>query len=224
MPSLDSVTFDTTRLAFKGERNGVRAWSTPSGDAVILHHFPRPPDIPVALRDLLAIREFSRNAAMHGGAAIIEVDVIVVRDCTALRQIVKVPQQPHGITYLGSITLPYPAFSFVLKIQCPEYGTTGIRDAVIADELMGQGRINIDEGTREMRGWMQDPYDPSLTDGFRRNVSEDAQYDPRFPTHPLSRLRPLLTRLQGTIHLAEELRGQPPFRPASGHRRRWWHL
>jgi hypothetical protein len=119
--------------------------------------------------------------------------------CTALRQIIKIPQQPHGITYLGSITLPYRSFSFVLKIQCPEYGTTGIRDAVIADELMGEGLVSIVVGAQVIRGWTQDPYEPTLTDGFRKNVSEDPKYDARFPAHPLSRLRPLLTRLQGTI-------------------------
>src|SRR5713101_1958534 len=111
MPSLDSVTFDTTGLHFDSERDGVRIWFTQARDAVTLHYFPIPPDIPVALRDVAAVREFCRTAAMQGGAAIIEVDTIVVHDRTALRQIAKVPQQPHGITYLGSITLPFRPFS-----------------------------------------------------------------------------------------------------------------
>jgi hypothetical protein len=224
MPSLDSVTFDTTGLAFDGERDGVRVWSKPPGDVVALHYFPIPPDIPVGLGDVAAIQECTRTAATHGGAAIIEVDVIVVHELLALRQIVKVPQQPHGITYLGIITLPYRSFSFVLKVQCLESVPTGVRDAVILGELMDEGRVTIDEAGPAIRGWMRDPYDPTLTDGFRYNLSEDAKYDIRFPAHPLSRLRPLLTRLQGTIQLADELRGQPPFSPLTSSRRRWWHV
>jgi hypothetical protein len=224
VPSLDSVTFDATGLTFGGERNGARIWSTASGDAVTLHYFPIPPDIPVGLGDLAAIRDASRTAAMQTGAAIIEVDIIAVDELMALRQVVKVPQQPHGITYLGSITLPYRSFSFVLKIQCTEYGTTGMRDAAILDELMNEGRVTVDGRARAIRGWMQDPYDPTLTDGFRKNLSEDAKYDARFPAHPLSRLRPLLTRLHGTIQLTDELRGHPPFSPHVVRRRPWWHV
>jgi hypothetical protein len=201
MPSLDSVTFDLTGLTSDGERNGVRVWFTEDGDPVTLHYFPGPPPIPVDLSDLDAVRDFYRTTAMRGGAAIIEVDTIAVQGCTAVRTIVKRPQAPHGITYVGCITIPFPSFSLVLKIQCAEYGTTGIRDAVVADELIGQGRLALDP---RVGGWMQDPYDPSLRDGFRRNLSEDAKYDARFPTHPLSRLRPRLARLQDTIQLGAE--------------------
>ncbi len=207
MPSLDSVTFDATGLAFEGERNGVRAWFTEDGDLVTLHYFPGPPPIPADLSDLDAVRDFYRTTAMQGGAAIIEVDTIAVQGCTALRTIVKLPQVPHGITYVGCVTIPFPSFSFVLNVQCAEYGTTGIRDAVIVDELMRQGRLALDP---RAGGWMQDPYDPSLTDGFRRNVSEHAKYDARFPTHPLSRLRPRLARLQETIRLGAELQRPGP--------------
>jgi hypothetical protein len=221
MPAVDSVTFDATGLAFEGERNGVRAWFTEDGDLVTLHYFPDPPPIPVDLRDLDAVRDFYRTTAMRGGAAIIEVDTVAVQGCTAVRTIVKIPQAPHGITYVGSITVPFRSCSFVLKIQCAEYGTTGIRDAVIADELIGQGRLAFDP---RAGGWMQDPYDTSLTDGFRRNVSEDAQYDARFPTHPLSRLRPRLARLQDTIQFGAELQRQGPFSAPQPPTRRWWQV
>ena len=209
MSSLDSVEFDVTDLSFEGERDGVRGWLTQDNDALTLHYFPIPPDIPVDVRDLKAVRDFYRIRAAHGRAAIIEVDTLDVDGRTALRTIVKTPQQPHGMTYLGSITIPFRSFSFVLKIQCAEYGTTGIRDTLIADELMREGRLAVPNVADFFRGWMRDPYDPTLIDGFRWNLSEDPKYDARFPTHPLSRLRPVLTRLQGTIHLAEELRRQP---------------
>lgn len=224
MPSLDSVSFDVTGFAYNGEREGMRVWLTPSGDGITLHYFPIPPDIAADLHDLAALRQFYRSAVSHAGGAIIEVDTLTIQGCWAVRQIVKVPQEPSGMTYLGSFTFPYRSCSFVLKIQCPEYGTTGFRDTVVLDEQMKQGRVVIDADRQLITGWMQDPYEPTLTDGFRRNLSEDEAYDVRFPDHPLSRLRPLLTRLQHTISLADDLRQQGPFAFASHYRRRWWRL
>jgi hypothetical protein len=222
VPSLDSVGFDDTGLTYDGERDGMRVWLTSSGDSVILHYFPIPPDIAADLHDLADLRQFYRTAVAGAGGAIIEVETLTVGDCLAVRQIVKAPQQPSGMMYLGSITLPYRSFSFVLKVQCPEYGTTGVRDTLVLHELMRQGQVTIDPERPLIMGWFRDPYDPTLIDGFRKNLSEDDVYDARFPHHPLSRLRPLLTRLQCTIQLADDVRGQPSFAFKRPRRHRWW--
>jgi hypothetical protein len=211
VPSLDSITFDTSALRYQSQRDQARIWHTPDGDRVGLYYFPLKPDIGASLQSLDAVRKFCRSAAAAAGAAIIEVETVPVDGCEALRQIVKVPQQPHGMTYLGSITLPFRDFSFVVKVQCPERGTTGMRDAVVLDESFGDGRVTVDRMSQSLRGWMQDPYDPALRDGFRRNLSEGMEYDACFPDHPLSRLRLMLAHLQRTIHVEDDVRRSPPF-------------
>src|SRR5262245_66337926 len=77
------------------------------------------------------------------------------------------------MVYIGSIILPFHDFSYVLKIQCLELGTTGFRDAIVLDRMMAAGEVQFDVTTRTMRGWMQDPYDPSIRDVFARNRSEE---------------------------------------------------
>ena len=211
MPSLDSVIFDTSGMVFKGEHDQVRGWHTSAGDVIELHYFAIKPDIDVDLQSLDAVRKFFRTVAKAGAAAIIEVDTLAADACIAVRQILKVPQQPHGMTYRGSIILPFQEFSFVVKVQCEERGLTGIRDSVVGAEAMADGRVTIDPERGKMRGWMQDPYDSSLCEGLHRNLSEAAEYDARFPNHPLSRLRSILMHLQLSIRIDDELRRSAPY-------------
>ena len=146
MRSLDSITFDVSDFTLQGDQDGVRVWLTSAGDDVGLYYFPIPPDIETDLQSIDAVRAFYRTLAMNSSAAIIEVETPEVDGCVAVRLITKVPQHPHGMTYLGSITLPFRDFSYVLKIQCAEQGTTGIRDSIVLDEKMSTGEITFDEG------------------------------------------------------------------------------
>jgi hypothetical protein len=80
-----------------------------------------------------------------------------------------------------------------------ETGTTGVREAVVTSELINAGKMTVSEFERS---WAQDPYDPSYH-GVDRSVlrfmSDDASYDGRFPDHPLSRIRQVLTILPQSI-------------------------
>lgn len=208
---VDSIRFDTAGFTFQREGDNTRVWLTPDGDPVGLFHFAIKPDIPAALDSIDALRAFSRSATAAAGGAIIEVETVSVDRSLALRQIIKVPQQPHGMTYVGSILLPFRDFSFVIKVHGQERGTTGVRDAVVLDESFGDGRVQVDAESKTLRGWMQDPYDPAVHDGFSRNLAESAEYDARFPNHPLSRLRRTLAHLQRTIQVGDDVRRSPPF-------------
>ena len=68
------------------------------------------------------VRSFYRQSCAKAGAAIIEVDTLIIDDCQASRTIIKVPKQPTGMTYVGAITLPFRDLSFVVEIQCDEIG------------------------------------------------------------------------------------------------------
>jgi hypothetical protein len=209
MPSLDSVTLDTSGFRLHEESDRQRVWSTPAGDSVELYYSPLRPDIHGDVQFVDAIRHVMRSRAAALGAAIIEVDITTVDGCLALRQILKFPQQPYGMTYLGSLILPFRDFSFVVKVRCCERGLTGIRDTVIGNEAWADGRVPGDAaGFQE---WMHDPYDPTLNTGFHYNLSEASDYDSRFPTHPLSRLRSVLRYLQPTIQVTSEVRRSPEY-------------
>ncbi len=212
MPSLASVTFDASGFDFQGERDGALTWNTPAGDALGVFYFPLKPDIDADVRSLEKVRQAIRSRASVAGAAIIEVETTTTGGCLALRQIIKVPQQPLGMTYVGSLLLPWRDFSFVIKVQCQEHGMIGIRDAIILEEARHDGRVAFNPNREEfLTGWMRDPYDPALHRGFHRNLSEAPEYDGRFPDHPLSRLRPVLAHLELTLRLTREVKESPPY-------------
>src|SRR3954468_1664875 len=129
MRTLDSITFDVSDFIPHGGRAGARFWLTSTGDGVGLYYVPTPPDdLEADLQSIDSVRAFYRDLAMESGAAIIEVDTPEIDGCLTIRQIIKVRQQPHGMTYLGSITLPFRDFSYVIKAQCEERGMTGARE------------------------------------------------------------------------------------------------
>ena len=212
MPSLDSVTFDSSALQPQREDDHLRLWCTDAGDFIGLHFFPLRPDIGADPTDIRELRRFYSKTTTAAGGALIDLETLTIDNCLAVRGIIKVPQQPSGMTYLGSITLPFQTFSFVVKIQAEERGTTGVRDTLVLEEALADGRVSIDLDAQDLRGWAGDPYDPSLCDGLRRNLSEHVEYDARFPDHPLSRVRQILSQLESSLRVDAELRRAPQFR------------
>jgi len=86
------------------------------------------------------------------------------------------------MTYVGSITIPFRDFSFVVKIQCPERGTTGVREAVLFQKQFSAGKVKLGPDRKIAGDWNPD----------------DEQYDPQFPQHPISRVRKVLRRIEAT--------------------------
>lgn len=230
MRSLDSLAFDASDYTLapdpaQPEVAEPRVWHTPFGDGLGLFYFALPPDLEADLSSLPAVRAASRASSIRAGVGVISIDTCSVAGCGALRKIVKIPQRPSGMTYVGSLTLPFRDFSYVLKVQCEEYGVTGVRDTTIGQELMLAGQITPDAAAGVLVGWAADPYDPSLRDGVLRNRSESEEYDARFPEHPLSRCRAVLQHLERTLRVADEVRFAPAWRfPPASQRKRWWRF
>jgi hypothetical protein len=211
MPSLDDVSFKTSSLEYEGIIDDARVWFSPAGDPVSLHYFPMTPDIAADPGDPHALRRFARARLTAVGGVLIALDTDAVDGVHSIRQLVKVPQEPSGMTYIGSVTVPFRDCSFVLKISGREHGTTGVRDTVVCHEMIQAGIVTLDPDAGIIRGWTQDPYDSSVRDGPFPSLSDAETYDPRFPEHPLSRVRPLLRKLSETLSLGDGLRALPRF-------------
>jgi hypothetical protein len=185
-------------------------WSNRAGDLLSLDFFPIPPDLPSSVRDIDTLRALYRSKLGDGGA-IVEMDPMEVGGVLSLRGILKFPQHPTGMTYLGAVTLPFRDCSFVLKWQCPEHGMTGARDSTVfalVSPPMSSDGVPI--------GWRQDPYLPSHKGKCLRNQSDDTRWDAQFPDHPLSRVRSYLARLP-SIRFSERAAHEPPFVGAPVH-------
>ena len=118
----------------------------------------------------------------------------------------------RGRTYLGSLTLPFRDFSYVVKVQYREWGMTGAREAAVLSQ-----RAELEDW---FEGWIVDPSDPTPRH-LARNLSEGPQYDSLFPNHPLSRVRNSLDALQASMRIAEDVKGLPLFGPSRRGKRRW---
>ena len=210
MQFLDSVTFDAGNLVLEGEEGNLRQWHTADGDFITLTYYPGTPNLGGPLSEIGKVRAAYRETAVRAGGAIVEVEPRVIDGCQALRTVLKILQQPKGVIYIGALTLPFRDFSYVVKAQCAESGTTGMRDAAVFAVMMQKGEISFDrDGTPD--NWMRDPYDPTISLPFMRNPSEDHAYDADFPNHPLSRARVLLQHLERTLQVAPEVKAEAKF-------------
>jgi hypothetical protein len=223
MNPLDLISFDDANFDRQGDRDGVRVWHTDAGDGLGLYYFPIPPDIDADLEDVDAVRACYRRGASESGMAIIEIDTPIIQERRCVHAILKVPQQPTGMSYLGSLTLPFRDFSYVLKVGCVERGLTGVREAVVFNQLLKDAAISVSR-ERRIEGWMADPYDTEVHTPLMRNMAEAKEYDGKFPEHPLTRARRVLDRVQATITIAPDLRNASSFEYVKARRQTkpWW--
>jgi len=194
----DWVGLGGDALSYEGDSSGDRVWRFADGDAVGIFFFRAKPDLPQTREMDRFISEYGRRAQTHG-ASLLECRILELEleGLRMLRTIVKVPQEPHGMTYVGSFTLPFAHCSYVVKVQCEERGTTGLREAVLLAEGLRSNSVSIDsESEIPIAGdWNPD----------------SAEFDERFPQHPISRLRKHLEEIPGCLRLDDRLLAQEKF-------------
>ncbi len=191
-PSLSSVVFDTAGYEDRGVHDGTHVWHTAQGDGIGLFFFPIQPDLPSNARSTEELRQFYLSMLGQSGGKFVELRVCHVDGHPSVVTIIKMPQQPSGMTYVGSITIPFRDFSFVVKVQCQEHGMTGMREAIILNGILAKGNV-----VRDSSG---------LPVGFS---PDDAEFDAKFPKHPLSRLRKTMREIESSLRLNEAVRGLP---------------
>ena len=204
MRGLGSIAFDATGLTLRADQQNARVWLTASGDTVTLNALSKPLDFQAIPAELDSIRARSRAQIARYRGAIVEVELCTIGGLAAIREILKIPQLPTGMGYLGSFTLPFPDHAYLLSIACKERGVTGMRDTAIFAGLMQGGEVSFEDGKDQPENWMQDPYDPSIIGPPARNRADDESYDSLFPEHPLSQVRHLLQQIGGSFQLASD--------------------
>lgn len=173
-----------------------------------LFYFELEPDLPGL--DIDTMRKFFRERVAAHGGGLIEVEMTKLGEYPAVRTIFKFPIQPSGMIYLGSYTIPFSDRNYVLRIESPELGVTGIRDSTIVVEMQQENKVGWDE-EGNLTGWFEDPYDPEFTGGMPMNLSERVEYDERFPSHCLTLLREHMEYLELQVGFGKELRSLSPF-------------
>jgi len=206
---MEAISFKTTGWREQPSEPPHRIWHNDTGDGLGLYYFGIAPDIPAPLENIDQLRQ-SYRLPPQANSGLVELTVIQLDTIPALKLIMKVAQVPHGMTYLGSFTIPRRDFSYVLKVQCMEYGITGIREAVVWAQELARGRVLISQDKR-LINWSADPYEPTFEGPVLRNVADDERYDSQFPNHPLSRVRRYLNELESTIAISNAVKHSAAF-------------
>ncbi|WP_328680624.1 hypothetical protein OG905_34820 [Streptomyces sp. NBC_00322] len=178
-------------------------WANDEGDVLSLHFFGLPPDLPASLDDGPSLRAALTRLTAQAGGGLIEASVKSLGPLPALKQILKLPLpgQPSGQAFIGSFTVPRATCSTVVKIQAPERGMTGMREAMV------MAQVGHDKYFRPH------PYAPEVQGGLPFHAADHAQWDAQFPDHPLSRVRRTLDALAGAVQVVPEFAALPSFAP-----------
>lgn len=208
--NIDSISIPDFSWEQSQNEKTVRQWVNPEQTiALSLNFFKGKPDIP-PIKDLNALRSYYRNQIVPNKGGLIQVETIDLKGFSAIKTILKFPQAESGTTYLSSLTVPFHKHSFVVKIQAMEAGHTGVRDSLIANKLLRQGKITTDQDGN-FKGWARDPYLKGFLGGTLMNLSEAVTYDNQFRTHPLSLSRGMLAQLEAEIEFDQSLKKLKPF-------------
>jgi hypothetical protein len=170
--------------------------------ALHLNFFEKKPDLP-SLKNIDVVRDFYRQQVAQNNGGLIQVDFSELENCRAVQTLFKIPQEPSGVVYLASLTIPFHSCSYVIKIQAPGIGITGIRESSIANQLLQEGKITSGENGYE--NWSEDPYDSDFDKGTLMNKSENRIYDADFQKHPLTQARKLIERIVTEIEFKPDI-------------------
>ncbi|MEV6782522.1 hypothetical protein [Streptomyces sp. NPDC051098] len=176
-------------------------WANDDGDLLSVHFFGLIPDLPASLDDGPALRAALTRLTAEAGGGLVEASVKPLGGLPALKQILKLPLpgQPRGQAFIGSYTVPRATCSTVVKVQAPERGTTGMREAMVMAQV---GHDNY---------FRPHPYAPEVQGGLPFHAADHAQWDQQFPDHPLTRVRRVLDTLAEAVRVAPEFAALPPF-------------
>ena len=195
LASPDSITFDASRYQFQGDRDGARVWFLPEGGGVGLYFFPRKPDLPMRATSVRQLRD-SYAAQMGGNLQVIECNVLPLDGVPSIWLIAKgLDEQKRAAVYLGSLTIPFRDFSFVIKIQCQEQGVTGMRETLLIAEALRKGTGHVEGDRFVPDGWAFD----------------DEEFDDEVPKHPLSRVRRELRQIASSVRIEAKVKQQRRF-------------
>lgn len=209
-PNINSITIPNFGLKNLQDTEKIKQWMSEDESLILLQIFyDLEPDLPT-MQNIDTLRDFYRKQMVQYNGGLIEVDFISIKEFKILRNIFKVPQDPHGMAYMLSLVIPFEKCSYVIQVMGRELGTTGLRDSVVSSQLMQEGVVTVDENG--FANWFADPYDENYKGGTLMNKSEQIIYDNDFEFHPLTKARKILTEIENKITFDAVLENLPLFK------------
>lgn len=211
-PRLTDLTLNTEGWELHHQNEASIAWFAPQREAVRIQLFPAC-EWPFSLSDVEAAKEYWQRETERLSGALIDIETLNIQKVPALRAIFKYRDPTPGslgIYYVGIIWLPFKDALFQINVEDVERGTTGVREAIVANLLLHKGEIEVSEEEPEMLNSGEELFARLRESKLHRIPSDDRQYDEALPEHPLSRVRKLLDFCASEIQLSRSLQKTTP--------------
>jgi hypothetical protein len=173
--------------------NEMRIWRDECGNVLSLA-VTSAPFTDSERADESALRNRCRELAQSRSAGLLEAFVTA----GGIKLIYKRLERPAYI-FTGMFITQVRSDWLIWTVVAGERGITGVREAVVTAQLIGEGKLAPEDYERR---WSGDPYDPTYSRVDRsvlRSMSDDESYDAQFPQHPLSTVRDLLASLPNHV-------------------------
>lgn len=208
---IEGVSFDTMDWPEFERKKQYIYWRSEEFPAQLsLHYFPQAPDLPGELENANKLQQFYREKLRKPGGGIVDIARIRIQSYLAISTLFKMPMENGGLMYVGSYTLPFARYGYVVKVQAQEYQELGYRERLVQEKLQKSGQLRQD-ASGEWENWERDPYDPDYRFGTLMNQAEEIKHDLFFPAHPLTRVREAMFRIRNSLVFEESLSKLDPY-------------
>ena len=104
--SIDSISISNLNWEKVEDNKSVKRWVNPEETVNLsLNFFDLKPNLPVT-NNINELRVFYRNQIVNYNGGLIEVEELNLKGFYAIKTIFKIPQEPSGMVYLASYTIP----------------------------------------------------------------------------------------------------------------------
>mgnify|MGYP001154515238 CR=1 FL=1 len=189
-----------------------RRWQCRDYRAILqLNYIPTKPDLPKGgMNNLILLQNFFRTAALKSNGGILLTEIVEIDNIRGIKNILKAPQA-LGMRYMGAYLFPFKNCSFGVKFITEEFEQIGLRESLIAAEFFDGMDIPVNQTEKLEEGWYKDPYQSTFKKGTPMSIAERAEYDTRFPEHPLTKLRTWMEELEQNLTFDEKVHKLKPF-------------
>lgn len=216
-PSISSFRWDLSGWTIETNSPSRRIWHNSNGDLLVQNFGPSTSTgLPQKWRDVEVLRQHLLKQSPDQ-IAVVSIDVVLLAggDVSAAQYVHKErrAETTHGMTYVGTFAIPFADVFTTLLFIAPEYGTTGVREAVLV--AAGKVEMPIPDGPIphlsneqleiELRNWKP-----------RLSPCDDEQWDSLFPDHPLSRVRQYLRSARESMQVDPQVTHRPPYGDRTG--------
>ena len=201
--TVPGIFFDTEGWRLESASATAMEWSAPHARLNLTTTDPAATDAAT----LTELRARYRADARSRGEDIVEVERVAAGSGHALSVLIK-QRSGMAANYRSTVQVHSGTRRFVIAGEFNEGSYTGTREALVSAAVVSTCGLDLGgpgpDGSRTLRGFLQDAYDPAFDNGALNSYTDDRRVDELLPAHPLSRARRWLAQLERTVALTAD--------------------